>query len=665
MKNLFLFVLTGLSIAAAAQESRPLQPQDIYRYKDISSPQISPDGQWVAYVLSSIDSVKDKRTTDVWMVDWAGKTPVQLTFTPDNESSPKWSPDGQYLSFVSSRKTGAEKEEEGAQVWVMDRRGGEARKLTNLKAELEDYRWSPDGKKLLLTLRQKDVSDTAKSKVKSPIVLNRYRFKRDNRGYEHDRAAHLYLFDIDSKKLDTLTTGRYDEEDAVFSPDGTQIAFVSNRTEDPDRNSNDDIFVMDAKPGAEMRKLTTWEGSDGSPQWSPDGNWIAYLQSSSNQAFTMYGQSILALVSKDGGAPRLLSATADRPVRQPRWAKDGKSIWVLMDDDRQVNLVAFDTNGGRKNVATGDRAFSSLENNAATNSWIALMSEPQLPTEIYAIENNAPRRLTHIQDAFLAPLKLATVQGFQSKSKDGALISNLLYLPPGATPGQKLPLIMFIHGGPVAQDSYRFDMDRQMYAAAGFAVAAVNYRGSSGRGVDFTKSIYGDWGNKEVADVIGAAEELIRRGIADENKLGIGGWSYGGITTNYTIATTPRFKAAVSGAGSSLQLTMYGTDQYITQYETELGAPWKAPQKWINLSYPFFHADRIKTPTLFMAAQNDFNVPVAGAEQMYMALRSLGLPTELVIYPGQNHGLTVPSYIKDRWERHIRWYNKYLNGAAM
>jgi dipeptidyl aminopeptidase/acylaminoacyl peptidase len=147
--------------------------------------------------------------------------------------------------------------------------------------------------------------------------------------------------------------------------------------------------------------------------------------------------------------------------------------------------------------------------------------------------------------------------------------------------------------------------------------------------------------------------------------MGIGGWSYGGITTNYTIATDPRFKAAVSGAGSSLQLTMYGTDQYVMQYETELGAPWKNPQKWIDLSYPFFKADRIKTPTLFMAAQNDFNVPVAGAEQMYMALRSLGVPTELVIYPNQNHGLNVPSYIQDRWNRHIQWYRKYLNSGAM
>lgn len=663
MKRILVFLFSFVVLCAAAQRS--LQPSDVYRFQDISSPQISPDGRWVAYVLSAVDTVKDRRTSDVWMVSWDGKESVQLTSSPEGESNPKWSPDGRYLSFVSSRKSGMEKEEEGGQVWVMDRRGGDARKLTNIKADLEDYDWSQDGKKLLLTLREKDQSDTAKTKVRTPYVINRYQFKRDYQGYLDNRASHLYLFDVSSKNLDTLTKGIYAESDAAFSPDGSQIAFTSNRTEDPDKNDNADIYVMDAKAGAQPKKLTTWEGADSNPVWSPDGKWIAYLQSSSNQAFTMYGQSILAVIPKEGGSPKLLSQTSDRPVRSQRWAKDGKSIMALMDDDRQVKIVSFSTDGVQRVVSSGNRAFGVLEANLPTNSWIASLSEPQLPTELYAIENGATRRLTHVQDSFINNLKLASVQGFQSKSKDGAVISGLLYLPPAAPPGKKLPLVLFIHGGPVSQDSYGFDMSRQMYAAAGFAVAAVNYRGSNGRGIEFTKAIYGDWGNKEVQDVVGAADYLIEKGIADENRLAIAGWSYGGITTNYTIASDPRFKAAVSGAGSSLQLTMYGTDQYVSQYETELGAPWKNTQKWIDLSYPFFHADRIKTPTLFMASQNDFNVPVAGAEQMYQALRSLGVPTELVIYPGQNHGISVPSYIKDRYERHIKWFNKYLNGAAM
>jgi dipeptidyl aminopeptidase/acylaminoacyl peptidase len=661
MKLSLITALVVLAFSTSAQQ-RPLEPSDVYRFKDISSPQISPEGKWVAYVLTSVDSVKDKRSSDLWMVSWDGKESVQLTHSPENESRPKWSPDGRFLSFISSRKAGIEKEEEGSQVWVMDRRGGEAKKLTNIKADLEDYSWSPDGKKLLLTLRDKDQSDTAKSKVKTPIVINRYKFKQDYQGYLDSRNSHLYIFNIDTRKLDTLTRGIYTENEAAWSPDGSEIVFVSNRTADPDKNNNTELFVMEARSGALPRQLTSWEGSDSQPVWSPDGKWIAYLQSSSNQAFTMYGQSILAIIPKDGGTPKLLSQSSDRPVRSPRWTKDGRSIWVLMDDDRQVNIVSFTTDGVRKNISVGERAYSILESNPSTNSWMAMMSEPQLPTEIYAIENNSPRRMTHIHDDFLAPLQLATVQGFQSKSRDGALISNLLFLPPGAKAGEKLPLVLFIHGGPVGQDSYRFDMERQMYAAAGFAVAAVNYRGSNGRGLEFIRSIYGDWGNKEVMDVIGATDHLVEKGIADPARLGLGGWSYGGITTNYTIATDTRYKAAVSGAGSSLQLTLYGTDQYVTQYETEIGAPWANPQKWIDISYPFFKADRIQTPTLFLSGQNDFNVPVAGSEQMYQALRSLGVPTELVIYPGQFHGLSVPSYVKDRHERHISWFNRHLNG---
>jgi dipeptidyl aminopeptidase/acylaminoacyl peptidase len=332
-----------------------------------------------------------------------------------------------------------------------------------------------------------------------------------------------------------------------------------------------------------------------------------------------------------------------------------------MQDDRQRFIASFDVSSGTiTRVADGERSFSNLEQNKANDSWVCLLSTPQCPSEIYILEHGNLRRVTTVQDTFLLPLQLASVEGFKSKSKDGTLVSGLLYRPTNTPVDRKLPLVLYIHGGPMGQDDYSFDLSRQIYACAGYAVAAVNYRGSSGRGIDFTRAIYGDWGNKEVIDIIGAADYLVKQGIVDEKRMGIAGWSYGGISTNYVIATDQRFKAAVSGAGSSLQLTMYGVDQYITQYDNELGPPWKNTDKWIGLSYPFFHADKIKTPTLFMASQNDFNVPAVGAEQMYQALRSLGIPTELVIYPNQHHGLSVPSYVKDRFERHIRWFDKYL-----
>ena len=311
-------------------------------------------------------------------------------------------------------------------------------------------------------------------------------------------------------------------------------------------------------------------------------------------------------------------------------------------------------------ISGEEKSFSDIQINGAANSIATILSEPQLPGELYVIENKQLRRLTHIQDSVTNQIEFSKAEGFTSTSKDGAKISGILYRPVNAVAGKRLPTIFFIHGGPVGQDDYGFDLSRQMLAAAGYAVAAVNYRGSNGRGIEFTKAIYADWGNKEVLDILGAADYLVKMGIADENNMGIGGWSYGGILTNYTIASTTRFKAAASGAGSSLQLSMYGVDQYVSQYETELGAPWKNPKKWIDLSYPFFNADKIKTPTLFMAGEKDFNVPSAGSEQMYQALRSLNIPTQLVIYPGQFHGITKPSYQVDRFERYVKWFDKYL-----
>ena len=277
-------------------------------------------------------------------------------------------------------------------------------------------------------------------------------------------------------------------------------------------------------------------------------------------------------------------------------------------------------------------------------------------TEVHALEGNTVRRLSKQNDEWLSEVKLASMEDVNYTTKDGANVGALLVKPADAPAGQRLPLVLFIHGGPNAQDQHELDLETQLFAAHGYAVLLVNYRGSAGRDAAYQTAIYADWGNKEVIDLLAGVDHLVAKGIADPERLGIGGWSYGGILTNYTIATDPRFKAAVSGAGSSLQMTMYGTDQYIIQYDTEMGRPWKNPDAWMKVSYPFFKADRIKTPTLFMCGEKDFNVPIAGAEQMYQALKSEGLDTQLVVYPGQHHGLSVPSYRRDRLQRYLDWY---------
>ena len=644
-----------------AQTRRPMRAEDIYRFRNVNDPQISPDGKWVAYTVSAVDSAKDKSDTDVWMTSWDGTQTIRVTSSPESESSPRWSQDGRYLAFVSGRQEG-----KGGQVWLLDRRGGEAQRITTIKGGVDDYVWSPDSKRLALVLDVETDSvarrDTAEHKTPKPIVINRYNFKQDITGYLGSKRTHLALFDVEARKLDTLTSTLADDDSPSWSPDGRRIAFVREAPPEPGKERDNDICVIDARPGAMAKQLTDFDGPDGGrPSWSPDGKWIAFYRGDEPR-FSAYNLNKLTVVPSDGSAPaRVVTAALDRPVSSVRFTADGQSVLATMADDLADPLIRIRVSDGSvQRLLDGKLSVSGYS--ALPDGKVAvLMSMPDRAPEVYALaDGGSTRQLSHQNDSLMTQLALASVERVVSRSKDGTEVHSAFFRPANAPSGAKLPMVLYIHGGPNGHDGYRFDMDRQFLAANGYAVLAVNYRGSNGRGSAFQKAIYSDWGNKEVQDLLGAVDEVVRMGAVDPDRLGIGGWSYGGILTDYTIATTPRFKAAVSGAGSALQLAMYGTDQYVTQYNMEIGAPWKAQDKWIQISYPFFHADRISTPTLFMGGASDFNVPIIGGEQMYQALRTLGVPTELVIYPNQYHGITMPSYRVDRWKRYAAWYDKYL-----
>jgi len=663
----------GIAVVAHAALGQPAKRaitlDDLAKVRSVSDPQRSPDGKWVAYTVGSTDTEQDKRDTDIWMVSWDGKDQVRLTFSPDGESSPRWSPDGRYLAFLASRGSEEEKKK-GSQVFLLDRKGGEAQKLTDIKGGVSSYVWSPDGKRLALVVNAVDPDDEPeklegwKRKTQPPIVIDRYRFKQDREGYLKRLYSHLWLFDVETRKTEALTSGSYEESAPAWSPDGARIAFVSNRsTPDPDRTEDTNIYVIEARPGAEPRQLTTFPGPDeGRPVWSPDGQWIAYLQGDEPR-FSAYNLEKLAIVPAAGGAPRLLTESLDRPVSGPLiWSADSRTLTFQADDDRTAYVGRTSIAGGPvEKLTTGCRTVSNLS--LGPDGAFALLAATATElAEVHALENGVLRRLSHQNDAWLGEVQLATTEDFTSKSKDGTVVNGLMVKPASYTPGKTYPTLLYIHGGPNGQDEYAFSFDREFLAANGYVVLAINYRGSSGRGSAFQKAIFGDWGNKEVVDLLGAVDRAIAMGVADPARLGIGGWSYGGILTDYTTATDPRFKAAVSGAGSALQLSMYGVDQYIVQYENELGLPWKNREPWLRVSYPFFQADRIKTPTLYLGGDKDFNVPLVGGEQMYQALKSQGIDTELVIYPGQFHSLSKPSYARDRLERYLKWYDKYLKG---
>jgi dipeptidyl aminopeptidase/acylaminoacyl peptidase len=655
MKNTFIAFSLAISTFCTFGQST-LKPSDVYNVKYVEDPEVSPDAKWVVYILTEADTAEDKYDEDIWMTATDGSGSVQLTYSDEDETQPKWSPDNKWISFLSGRQKAKEK----TQFWLMDRRGGEAKQVTELKVSISDYVWSPDGKKVVFIIRDQEIRpDSLKDHPAKPYVIDRYHFKADVTGYLERKYSHLYLFDVETKKLDTLTTGHYNHADATWSPDSKHIAFTSNRSDDPDRNTNSDIWIVEAKKNAKPRQLTTWEDFDRSPQWSPDGKSIAYLRSISPE-WDAYDEPHLAVISVDGGEPKILTKTLDRPVTNPVWSKDGKSILALIEDDRLRYAMSFEAATGKyTKLSEGDRSVTIVKP-LDENKCVVLMSETKKLPEIYLLENKSFNALTNHNDEFLKKKTFASSEGFTFKNRDGMQVSGILYWPAGKSKTEKLPLVLWIHGGPVAQDEYEFDMTIQQMAANGYAVAAINYRGSNGRGYSFARAIFGDWGNKEVVDLIDGVNYLIKKGTVDGNRLGIGGWSYGGILTDYVTATDSRFKAAASGAGSALQITMYGTDQYVQQYEMELGVPWKNIDKWMKLSYPFLNIEKIKTPTLYMVGEMDYNVPAAGSEQMYQALRSLGIPTQLVIYPKQNHGLTVPSYWEDRYQRYKDWFGKYL-----
>jgi dipeptidyl aminopeptidase/acylaminoacyl peptidase len=665
-------VLASAGIASAQGAKRPLSLDDLAKLKEVRDPQCAPDGKTVAFVVSQIDVKEDKPGGGhIWTVGLDGQNERQITSSTESESAPRFSPDGKYLSFTSSRPGKAK----GNQVWLLDRSGGEAFQLTEIKGRLQGYEWSPDSKRLALVVADPD-PDAPETpdpkKAPKPIVIDRYKYKQDVQGYLlSGRHTFIYLFDIPTKSFDRLTTGKADESSPSWSPDGTRIAFMSNRHADPDREPSSQLFVVEAKKESVEKALTpeTSRGGRGKPEWSPDGKWIALLEGD-DKKFGAYGMEHLALVASEGsGAPLRVTASEalDRGVSQPRWSDDGTSIYAIVTDDMSAYGVRIPIGTGSA-VAITDKPIVLGQRHSAGSCAVAISGDDSHAAEIYSASTVNGKlkfqQLTHQNDALFSELQLGTTTEVSAKSKDGTEVHGLLTTPPGYAAGTKIPMLLRIHGGPNGQDQHSFAFERQWFAANGYAVLAVNYRGSSGRGAKYSRSIWADWGHYEVDDLQAMVDQVVKMGVADPNKLGVGGWSYGGILTDYMIASDNRFKAATSGAGTAFTVAFYGTDQYIIQYDYEIGPPWdpKAWETYQKISYPFLHADRIKTPTLFLGGEKDFNVPVQGGQQMYQALRSLNVDTQLVIYPNEFHGITRPSYVRDRYERYLAWYEAHING---
>ncbi len=657
---LLLLFLSGTTPSSAQQRSIGID--DLFELKSVGNPQISPEGDWIAYTVSSMDKKTDKRSTRIWIAPTDDGEPLPMTAEDYSAGSPQWSPDGKYLTFLASKGEKAK-----SQVWALNRRGGEAQQLTRIKQGVSGYYWSPDGKKLLLLIKDpEEEKEKVNGKEKpEPHVIDRLQFKRDYVGYLDRRRTHLYVQTVGDTTVTQITSGDFDDSSPAWSPDGKMVAFVSNRTDNPDGNANSDIWVVAADntdKGQTLLRITDNPGPDSSPAWSPDGKSIAHV-SSIEPELLWYATNHLGVSSADGkGSTSYPLKELDRNFSEPHFSTDGKAIFAQLEDSGEEQLV-------KVNLATkkvdrlikGDQIVSAYHKNSE-DQIAALISSSTQPEEVFIFDNNQLSSVTQVNKGWQDKVQLSKAENIHFKSKDGAEIEGFLYKPIGYKENLKYPTLLWIHGGPVSQYNFGFSFTAQLYAAQGYAVVMANPRGSSGYGQDFSKAIFADWGNKDFEDVMAAVDHVVDIGVADSDRLGVGGWSYGGILTNYVITKTDRFKGAMTGASEVLYVANYGHDHYQLQWETELGLPWENREAWERIS-PFNYVQNVTTPTLIMGGAEDWNVPIHNSEQLYQALKRLGVTTQLVVYPGEHHGIRTPSFQVDRYQRWLNWFGKHVKGV--
>jgi dipeptidyl aminopeptidase/acylaminoacyl peptidase len=659
LRNLLVILVLTISIDAYAQTTEhPLSIDDLINMKSVRNPEISPDGKWVAFTVSESDLEEDKSETRIWMIPSAGGEAIPMTGKGYSASQPRWSPDNKYLSFLAAKNDGK------TQVWTLNRQGGEAQQLTKVIQGVSGHEWSPDGSRLLLQIRDpkpeeltKDKEDDKKAK---PFVVDRLQFKRDYQGYLNRYRTHLYTYTPGDTAAIQITSGDYDDQSPVWSPDGKSIAFVSNRTDNPDGNSNSDIWIVSADnsdKGQTLLQVTKNENADRSPAWSPDGKYISYITVTDKEAI-WYATQKLAIIPATGGTPTLLAEDLDRNISSPKFSEDGKLIYFILEESGTSIIASIAPSGSNfKRVISGD--ISIADYSMKGNLIAPLLGMSVQPNEVYTYQDNQLSKLTGINDEALSKIKKPTVEKITFKSADGTEIEGFVVKPIGFDPAMKYPAILWIHGGPVSQYEFSFHSNAQLFAANGYVTLLINPRGSSGYGQAFSEILFADWGNKDFEDVLAGVDHVIEAGYVDENRLGVGGWSYGGILTNYVITKSKRFKGAISGASEALYRTNYGHDHYQLTWEMELGLPWENAEAWERIS-PFNQVANIETPTLWMGGSDDWNVPIINSEQMYQAMKRLGKETQLVVYPGEHHGFSRPSFIKDRYERFLEWYAKYV-----
>lgn len=658
MMRMTYLLLLFITLFPRAATGEVFDVDTYLRMQHASEISVSPDGQFVAYTLYERDLEQDLATTSVWMIATAGGPAIPMTASNGNSYMPKWSPDNRFLSILSDR------DDQPTQVWILDRRGGDAQPLTELRQGVSSYEWSPTGKQLLLEVKDPTPADLDEEPRANPrpYVIDRLQFKEDYVGYLDRYRYHLHVIDVASKLTRQLTFGDFDDSQASWSPDGKHIAFVSNRTEHPDRNRNTELWLVDTTADqSEPRQLTFNPFQDASPTWSPDGKHLAYTTAVSSD-LPIYAIPQLAILNIESGVTQLVASLSEVQVFNPMFSANGSDLLTITEFQGQQQLVRVDLDTHEVEAVLGQQDVVRDFDEAPDGQIYALIDRPQYPGEIFTTnEQGTWVQLSAVHKALLADIEFGAVEKHEFESEPGVGIDAFYLFPPGYQKEHRYPAVLHIHGGPQAQWDFGFNYEAQLLAAQGYIVVMPNPRGSFGYGQSFASAINKDWGGPDYTDVMAAVDFGIDKGWIDAERMAVYGWSYGGMLTNHVITKTDRFSAAITGASATLYVSNYGHDQYQRWWEEELGFPWLVENKeaWDRIS-PFYALEQVTTPTLVVGGEDDWNVPIINSEQLYIVLKRRGIPTRLVVYPNEYHSLSVPSYEKHLYEQYFEWLETHV-----
>ena len=659
-----LIILLALTAGALAQEdAKPkadppaprakdgkklLTAMDLLRINGVSNPRISPDGSRVVYTVSEIKMEKDKewkQVTQIWVVPTSGGHARQFTRGDKSASQPEWSPDGSMIAFLSDREKDGER-----QVWMMLADGGEAWSVTSHKGGVSGFHFSPDGKRLVLTATdQPNKDEEDRRKVKDDTIV----MDRDL------KMTHLWVYDIDKKDEKRLTQGEWTVSDPQWSPDGTRITYTTRPTPRADDGALSDVWVVTVASG-EKQKLAGDPAAADNARWSPDGKWIAFTGTPDRDPGP--STSFLYLYPADGGTPKQVTAKFDLSVGTPVWSRDGKTIYFSTNTLEAIELYSADVaSGAVKQLTSRGSSTGITEISKDGKTIVGTLSSPGQPTELYvtSMDFGSIKPLTN-HNPWLNDYSVAQSEVVKWKSKDGTEVEGVLTKPVGYTSG-KVPFLLNPHGGPTGASLNNWNGTVQVLAANGFAVLQPNFRGSTGKGLAFSQANKNTWGKGDYEDCMSGVDAMIATGIADPDRMGAFGWSYGGYMTFWIDTQTDRFKAISPGAGLTNIYSMYSqTDihRYLNWFYTDK-APWENQELYWDRS-PMKYVGNVKTPTMIMHGQVDTRVPIAQAQEFYQALVERKVPVDFVVYPRENHGFTEPRHNMDRVRRYVRFFAKYL-----